>query len=390
MPRIAVAIFVVVAVSVSIGINIARYPAVFEMAGSTHESLVSDDTTEVSETKETEGTVAVNTMPALPDKDLEKWNPLMVSSVKPTLTEAVPRVASNHAYGEDTYAEESDVSSEQEPEATVVTEEVSGEENSTPELNQYEVEPYRPYTSQPVEERAEDRGQKIEEREQKEEAPAERPETAYEDPDHEDSSDYESYPAEDNTGGGDTYQPNYRDQTYYKAPSSDALTWQNPVEISNPNPNHSNVMPEHSAEPANEMQSVGHWAATVAEVFCYNPELADASGKSSFYDKSPDDGYERQATVQEVSSTKSVPATSLSNRDAPEVKNPLRQDDSMEICKEKIEWEATIPMVAVHARQPMNEDLPRTQIKRLPSIKGTEVLPGVLPSPETMDYPVAK
>ena len=138
----------------SIGINIARYPAVFVVAGSTHESLVSDDTKDVSETEETEGTVAVTTIPALPDEDLAKWNPPIVTEVKPTVTEAVPHVASHTEYAEDPY-EPADA-----PSAEAVSEPRADSPNeaaapANPEFNHYEVEPYRPYT--------EDRGEKREE-----------------------------------------------------------------------------------------------------------------------------------------------------------------------------------------------------------------------------------
>ena len=378
MPRIAVAIFVVVAVSVSIGINIARYPAVFVVAGSTDESLVSDDTKDVPEAKETEGPVAVNALPALPDEDLAKWNPPMVNEVKPTVTEEVPHMASHSEYTVGYGGAESTRSPAEEsaPETTPSgNENVSGvapapSEASMPEprsdvsaeaavpssneigsgLNHYEVEPNEPYT--------EDRG---EVREEKKENVGDR-----------------GQESSIGSSAGDSIwdRPLLGDSSVGSASSEVASV-----------PN--NAAPVTSYKPTEKERPIpGAWPATVAESFQYKQAVHSQVPRSA---ASPVDEQESHVEVRNVSSSD----VTASDSDEPSVQEPLHQTDSAMIYEEESDWEASVPMVAIRdtstSLKQASDEVPSVpQVKRLPEVKGADVLPGALPPLHPVSYPVTR
>lgn len=336
MPRIAVAIFVVVAVSVSIGINIVRYPAVFQAANSTHESLVSNDTTDVSEAKETEGPVAVNAIPALPDTDLAKWNPpVATGGVQSTITEEVPHVASSR-----------------DPANTR-----SGEE-----LNDYEVQPYRPYTSRP---------------------PVETPSPALADTPSEPETNNDGYqPDTQNSTGGDAHQPevetspsDYKTERQIWGDTSDSSTGDPSTETETVSPTSPGTMPNAAAMP--EKTLPGQWPATVNEPFRYDskPENVPAS---------PTNG-----TVDTSEQVVSYPASNVTSFES----GSLSQQSTKPIFEEQSDWEASVPMVAIrtnHASPVSLDAVSYREIKRLPAVQGADALPGALPSSRPMDYPVVE
>ncbi|MGD9128470.1 MAG: hypothetical protein PVH19_13925 [Planctomycetia bacterium] len=375
MPRIAVAIFVVVAVAVSIGINIARYPAVFNSAGSTHESLVSNDTTDVSETVETEGTVAVKPMPAMPDEDLAKWNPPMQHGDTPAATEAVPYVASHENHDEET------------PETATLpetTSEMTGE--STTKLKEYEVQPYHPYTSQPRVENST--------RTEEEETPAETPyrevsSESYKEPEntyHDDSTAIENDPGYDNNGQNSYSRSsvNWGESNWTNSrPADNTSTPEDRYDDSDRSDEMErfDTTSTSAATPESERRPTGLWPATVAETFRYRNNQPRESG--SFYDRQP------TTTASDVATTTGTPSAS---NETPS--QPSAPDDTP---YETTQWKAAVPMVAIRNNyNPSDEEMlsantPLTPyFKRLPEVRGADMLPGALPPSQIIAYPMAK
>ena len=370
------AIFVVVAVSVSIGINIARYPAVFESAGATHESLVSNDTKDVPEKAETEGTVAVKTKSVMPDENLSQWNVPLQNGPGSTATEAIPYVASNvnHHNG---------VS---EPIAT--TEETPKEaEQPSPEPNEYEVQPYHPYTSQSTV--AKSTLVSSETSTTPTEAPVE---TSYREsyekyrkmyergssaPENETSDDARS---SDSFDEGQTY----RDDQSQNGQDSNSYYSQPPSDSYNTTPNNSwtrensNDASTDTVRSEQENKQPGFWPATVAETFRYRNESSEQPS-DSFYDRPS------SPPVMNVSSSK-VTAPSKSESHAIEVAS--RPTEPNVVYRTANKWHAVTPMAAI--RNNYEDTSLKSHLERLPEVRGADVLPGALPTQQTITYPVAE
>ena len=375
MPRIAVAIFVVVAVSVSIGINIARYPAVFDSVGATHESLVSNDTKEVSKKAETEGTVAVKTMPAMPDENMAQWDVPLQNGPGSTATEAIPYVASNVNHNNGV----------SEPMATA--EETPREaEQPSPELNEYEARPYHPYTSRPT---------ATSSTLVSSEAPAastEAPvETSYREsyekyrkmyergsstPENEASGDARS---SDSFDAGQTYRDDRRrsgqDSSGYYSPPSDSYNTAPSDSSTRENSNHVSTDTVRSEQENNPR---GFWPATVAETFRYRSESSEQPS-GSFYDRPS------STPAMNVSSTKVV-APTKSESHAVEVANRPAESNVVYCTENK--WQAVTPMAAI--RNHYEDTSLKSRLERLPEVRGADALPGALPTQQTIAYPVAE